>query len=556
MARQVSYGDYLFQEPTKVQIDLQAIYDEHDLAIVQHRLTVTVTGLIVVDDDDPDTNELRMEEIRQILNKTAQPLILQEVGWGDPITINGTGPSDPQDINGGPKPRMLRWMPLGGNRAAEIVWTCECVLSPCLEKFAGIVSASETHSCRVDRAGWKTISSTYHVKMDLRYTREENLVDNRRQELVDQFLRDVTYPDNFHVEKSHSFPDPARIEVSVTATEIASRSAYPPGVVSISAPFRARWQFPLESSAPIAAHASMNMNIELHRDTKPIVAWQIFQAHFAWRMQRFSGQGDGRIPIVLEISAGEDPYTLKHEFSTAWRYVGTMQEAMSGFSMFRDTGQKWEDWAGTESMDKHRTVSAIGWEPPQHKKKVNLCNQSDHEHESEQASIVESEGVTVFCRPKPPEDKSWMQFDSRLQEATRYRGYMHTAHADIEVSQVEFQPGRTDEETTSKYNEEELEGKIIVSEQAPDYLWVWKGVAVRYGYPIPPMGKVKIGGVTAYPVGDQIIENQLIGFAMCQPIYRCVWNIGLRTLKRPKVKFEEDNDPTGDRSVQDEGDEV
>ncbi|MEL7337434.1 MAG: hypothetical protein AAFN70_14670, partial [Planctomycetota bacterium] len=93
-----------------------------------------------------------------------------------------------------------------------------------------------------------------------------------------------------------------------------------------------------------------------------------------------------------------------------------------------------------------------------------------------------------------------------------------------------------------------------IAEAAPDMEYLYEGIAVRAGYPVPNPGVLKIGNVTLEPFGKRRIRNELLGVHFCVPKYRAMWKIRYRVAERPDTTEPDADDPVENPPASDVGD--
>ena len=142
----VKYNGYPFNDKSHINIDTEVVYDEAGRVAIKKMLTITVKSIITPTHDNNGpfegtqsdetclNNDFTLDEIREKLCEIGAVLDVSGIGFGK-LRVNDYNADDPDlavvDMSHGPKPRVIRWTPIAGAGAAEIVWTVVTVVPPC-----------------------------------------------------------------------------------------------------------------------------------------------------------------------------------------------------------------------------------------------------------------------------------------------------------------------------------------------------------------------------------------------------------------------------------------
>jgi len=124
----VAYNGYTFPPCCRLRITTRPEYDPAARSRIASRYTLEIYFL--ASNDDAAAQGLGMADIRNRLQTPRGKLEVTGHGYGD-IVIDGRKGSQ-WDLDWGPKPQLLSWVPAGGALAAECVWTCEFSILDCV----------------------------------------------------------------------------------------------------------------------------------------------------------------------------------------------------------------------------------------------------------------------------------------------------------------------------------------------------------------------------------------------------------------------------------------
>jgi len=118
---QIGGGDSDFTFiPPEYSFSFTPVYDDAGRSITHLSGVVDIrTDLLGTSESNSST---QADTIRQKLEEPGKALSIKGMGAGFSV--------DPVDIVGGPKPQVIGWNPVGGERAWEVVWRCEFNFKP------------------------------------------------------------------------------------------------------------------------------------------------------------------------------------------------------------------------------------------------------------------------------------------------------------------------------------------------------------------------------------------------------------------------------------------
>ena len=545
----IRYNGYKFSDYSNVSVDMQPVYDEADRVVVALRYTINIRAIIVASEAGAEQesytcndNARLLSEIRKQLNAPGRELIFTGLGFGG-LSVNdednGNTPADltkTRDIQSGPKPRELKWTPVGAESAAEINWSVETVVSCCeaegVSNFTGLMALNYGVSHQINRAGFTTRTVSGYLQIaqsqfdDNGVMRSTDSADDYRDSIQVEVLP------NAHREQSYNLStDKSRLDFSIVDTEIESPNSYPPGVVSIRAPFRTKIEHPRPGEIQTPARFSIDM--ELDALTPRTRAWEIARALLNIRVGGFAD--DGREVILTSMEFEEDWFTHRFRFDFGFYVTVSLEEYLQLSRVYTAFPVDWVAWSESmEEAQSNRGSQGLAHErTDENDRLTNLCDQENVEVGRTQDEDTISPGdLSFMCGDPPLPERSWILFDAQLVEAPQLQNTVVSTYGDFHgrINEID---GIDDTEESNLLALDDREYEQNVAATAPQQRWIWRGRAQRLGHPIPPMGKCKIGGKDAIPVGTPRISHRLLGYLFCWPLYECIWNIGLVVLDDP-----------------------
>ena len=554
MPAQVIYNGHEFSRYASYAIRMENIYDPSHRYVAAHSFKMTVRDFIMKGNKDekdypdgldeymetvreklmkshcPDGLDEYMETVREKLMKSHKALTIEGLGFGE---IDLSDVSD--DIHHGPHPIDFDWESIGQNQAAHITWQVEFVMSPCPEDSEGIISISYSAQHSVNEKGYSTFTHSGVIEV----TPEKD-----PQAYRDYFV--VAFPANCHRNRQDGVSeDKRRISISITDREIESPNAYPAGVVSISAPTTLSVRLPGQNLAT-SARVVISCNMELIGTESRRRAWAIWNSILAARLGRIAIADNDY--ILRDMTVTEDWYTNHYSFScVVTHYKNNLVTHLGNFSFFAYVNQDWSIWA-SGMANVRRPGGLSQGEFVSNKAEVNLCLGDDPLFVNIDSTppFPPIDAVLTLCNPTPTPEKSWIEFEADLIEAPLIESVTYTTYGESEVTQNAFNPAAVaDRKPTFKFQPSGT-GYSVKYKQSPSVQrYIWRGTAMRIGFPIPPPTKVTLNGETLKVAGEPLVENDLIGFQFCQPVYRATWSIGLIYDQTTSPSEREETDPSG-----------
>ncbi len=221
-----SYGNVIFDVLKHTKISSRPVEDSANRTVKYVTHTLTVEGVVVLPDKfgGVGTIDTIWANLRQELETNGLGLVYTGRGFSD-VRVNVQG-SPVRDVNWGPKPKILEFVPLGQGKSASISWQvefsipeCHCAhySGPCEYTFETTLTYDEDFYATLTLSGTLEIALTWQSGVNRR--RLADIVDAYRQ----TWLNNPPAIDDFEV-KDRSFKeskDKRRMEWSYTYEEMA-----------------------------------------------------------------------------------------------------------------------------------------------------------------------------------------------------------------------------------------------------------------------------------------------------------------------------------------------
>ncbi len=538
----ISYNGYTFGEYSNVTIDADMQYDDADRTVTYHRYKLRVETTIVAEANDPSVGH-HFRRVRQLLSKAGASLIIDHAGFGPTLLVNMSA-AGVKDVAFGPKPRMIRWDPVGAENAVEVTWECEFCIPTCEGlggvRFAGLAAFNYSMSFHIDDMGYTTRTTTGYLLIAM--TRVGQQIPDTADAYRDVVI--VPKPPNFTRSTNWQLSlDKRRADFTIVDAEIQSPNAYPPGVVRIRANHRVAWQ-----RKDMAALSNViSANIMLAPGQPRGRAWEIFRSIVGSRIGAAISE---RTVFIQSLDIDEDLYS--HSISFAMTYRVLLSEVGPngpGSSIFTATGlfdTPPGDWAANaaarSSFETHRGLAGLRHNATEDQI-IDLCVNTILPSVPSPYTPQTNPRVLMprLCNDKPEPSKSYIRFEAALSTIEDNPAVEQITIGPDDLSRREFDPsnpagtvGQTDTST-------QIERYI---ESAPAGMtFEWIGYAERVGYDIPRPDKLKFGNVTLIRKGKGVFRKRFLGTFFCQPVYAAAWKLRYTVASRPELVEANEADP-------------
>ncbi|AMV32782.1 hypothetical protein VN12_11705 [Pirellula sp. SH-Sr6A] len=565
----ITYNGFTFPDRSNITIDEQFVYDEADWTVTATRFRLKVQTIIINEENSqgyefnsakqPDEQwqiadrfaAPTMQRARQSLSKPGQILEIRHDGFSPHWYINDSLQGI-RDISWGPKPRFIRWVPVGHTHAVEVEWECDFEIPICdglgeSPAFRGLASHNYSINFKYDSRGYttRTISGSLSVAMT-RVQGQRTLPDT-----VDLYRNRIahTKPDNFTREVDWSISaDKRTANYTITDKEIASPNAWPAGVVDIRAMHRVRRE--VKSLGKI--ENTLNVSIELSPTEHKSRAWMIFRGLVDKRQQYILNKRD---LFLKELEIDDDIFSNRIGFYISYHFLSGAEDGSSMISesgVFQPVSDNLDSWRAWDQSIKHLTpLRGIGFDyaksglghQVEGERITDLCNQV--------TNVPIPYGITptpyvapspALVNEKPLPSKSYLKYQAAIQYETD-----EPAYVSVELRGKDLQYNLVSSDVPSANLPQpapEGAAKRWIEERAGSQMVTVIGHAERVGYQVPHPGKIKIGGVLYRPIGKGAFITRKIGDYFGQPVFEAAWKQRYQ-LAGPLLRIDDGDEEAG-----------
>lgn len=522
----LEYNGYSFDGTSKVTVSVEYVTDEAGRTVVYQRHVFRVVS-IIQDDAKTDT---AMAAIRRLLGEQGRPFTFITRGFGDDVIVNSPA-GGLKDVRFGPKPKVLNWEVIAGNRAVQFVWECEVCVPFCpdsaVARTSGLMELNYSLVFSIDDKGYTTRTITGYLRIAM--TRDGRDIPDTADEYLDEFSSDV--PEGFKRSCSRTLSlDKSRVDFTLTDVEIPSPNGYPAGIVDISIRHRVGWR--RGSGLP---RNVISGSIEVASDRPMEHALLTFMAIANQRIDVAKAAvvdatsvngGTATVPtavLIDEFSIDEDIYSRSASFSLGYRVPATLAEFIWACGIWTPTVDTWADWHSSIVAEQ----SQVGHAGLVHKASddhiTDPCESTSELVQSEKvlSELVAHAPLSALKNEKPEANNSWLKYEqniklSRERPVARQR-ILQTADVDFGG----FYPNQT---TGIVYPPNAGQIDVIQQGGQSSYYAIVTGRAARAGYEIPRPQYDLVGSVTPVEIeGD--FEQAIVSNWFGCPIYGAQWRI-------------------------------
>jgi hypothetical protein len=431
----LEYNGYAFGERTQTSVSEELVYDDADRTVVYHNIKLNAKTIVTPDGNDSDTNR-SMQKVRELLTQAGARLKIDNRGFGTKLDINGSGV---KDVAFGPKPRMLSWVPVGNDQAAEVEWECETRIPFCQSgsspRYTGFSTFNYTIDYSISDKGFttRTIAGYIEIAMTRNGRNLPDTADRYREKLR------VLKPRNFKRSQDFSLSaDKRRLNFTFVDTEIESQRPYPPGVVEISGRHRVRW----DRSRIKRIGNTFSLDVEVAHDKPKLLAWEIFNAMLTRRLDKV--RESNRTVFLEGLDIDEDLFTNRISFSVNYRVQADLSEIFNLSGLFNAPNYDWRRWE--DSMNDIHSLRGISkLSHSQYEDRItDLCDQHASTFQFvDRVYIAPTAQPPKLCNKKPPASKSWLYFDASLTNVDDTNTYFEHTLGSAPITDEAFDPSAT-----------------------------------------------------------------------------------------------------------------
>ena len=331
-----------------------------------------------------------------------------------------------------------------------------------------------------------------------------------------------------------------RADFTIVDNEIRTNNIYPAHVIKIDARHRSGWSHRDRARIPNQITAMIELSPLVPRAT----AFYIFRSIVSNRMAFATAAGV--FTFIESVDVEDSMFENKFNFGCNYYALNEANDPATFIPfLLNATGifkpylpNTWEQWdasiktlAPLQGLNNDYGLAGLSHVPPTDRI-TDLCD-------SDQQQEIASEGIywvggslpseSAFCNPKPPANKSWLNFFGQfLYKETNRSSTSVTLGPDDLVNEI-FDPSKPTAELPD--SDSDLIERFVEN-YASEVVLHWQGHAERIGYPVPKPGKIVIGDMELIPSGDGKFQQTSLGTYFCQERYRAFWNIPYRLRRR------------------------
>jgi hypothetical protein len=511
----LSYNGYVFDGTSHVQASIEFIRDDSGRTITAHEITLTVTFVIAGSDGINPSVETQMENIKARLGETGKALIFTGRGFGNDLVVNvgttitATGIGGFQDVNFGPHPRILSWLPLGDNKAVECVWQVVTRVPPkhlgqgC--RSTGISAINYDITYDIDHHGDTTRTFSGYIEIALQRIGADT-ADRYRNWFSPLPLRGFHRSHTWNLDRTKR-----RVNFTITDTQIPTPNPYPPRMVEIDGSHSVSWSMGKDAGK---WKNTIEMTITPESSLSGAETWQTFLNIANQRLRHAARPGQHR-PFLLSIDVKENLFGRPQSFAVSYQLMGSITDFIGNSGLWRQLGTDWRRWVvSLQHAGFHNRGNSRLLDISSNDIEINLCGAP--------IPIIPNNLQRLVPIPPVPPLKQLPQTVPK-EEKTSFLGYNHQvqihkkinakAQKVIQDSLDETGPWDIDSGIPRRggvlhgYREGDAVDDIIQRSGTPSFGLRFAGRARRAGFEMPQPSVSKVGGRNA------ILRNSMMGQA-------------------------------------------
>lgn len=526
-----SYNGVVFDGASSVVVTVEPEWDKAGRSIASMKHTFDVHAFFATTQSGGDLDG-QMATVKFKLLQPGKTLVFAQRGFGLDLTVNGGG--GVQDVAWGPKPTMLKWTPIGGNRAAEVDWQVTTSVPICsdspgnLGRTSGVSALTYTVTFDVTEAGFTTRTIAGELKIAL--TRQPG----------SRLVRDVAdaYRDKIAPEKPPNYQrktnwktslDRTTLEFTIVDTQIESRNALPQGVVAADGRHRVSWS--RNNKGMMTLRNTIEVTLSPKLTVSAATAWVIFGQLLASRIAA-ARSGDTSV-LIDDVEVEESIWGVPVSAKCSYRVLSKLENIVTQTGLWTPIGTDWPSWTRSiADVQNHRGIDKLFY-MPYNDALVDLCTTAPTSTSSPGQYVT---GPQTYLAPAiankyPPANKSYLEYKASIdpyRSGSTYRqSYMQrpesdTASGDMTASGgLSFPPqGRATVDD------------VIARAGANKYGARFHGYARRVGFEVPRPALKFIGGVEATETGGTFACVNL-GDHLGVPVYEAKWDLDYSLPRSP-----------------------
>lgn len=510
----LSYNGYTFDGSSKIEVNIRMVRDEANQTIIYQEHSYTVTATIA---DAADTGPT-MDQIKALLGEQGRTFVINQRGFGRPLTV---GPGGVPDVKLGPKSEEISWSPIGANLACEIVWRFTVCLAYCddtASRKEGLMALNYTADFSINDKGQTTRTLSGYLEI----TQKRN--GRRLASCADQFRRLVKpdAPEGFKRQQSYNVSkDKARLDFTVTDTEIPSKFAYPAGVVEASGRHRASWSRSGRGASKL--RNTISMELEMAPGVSQAVGWSIFRKIVADRIAK--AMMAQKLPVVLdELSVEEDIWGRSSSFTAGYTILKSCAACLAKHAgLWEPIGTDWRRWR-TSMASIFNNRGTAKFELPAGDVIVDLCGGEAgiyHDMINKTPAEPRPQYKPVFKNDLPPPEYSYYDY-TQMVVPMRDRPVQRQSYLQEPESSSDLIGNDPEERSPMSFGPSGGTSDTIQEGGRSRYTVQLVGSAKRIGYPVPRSSIESVGKQVAIETSFGMAQA-IVGNWFGVPVYQAYW---------------------------------
>ena len=523
---ELSYNGYEFDGATHIKVGVEFVYDEAGRTIIAHKHLITVTA-IVAESDGLDST---LEDIRRRLGESGKNLNFINKGFGTDLKVTPSG--NTRDVENGPNPKELSWVPLGDDKSAEIVWSVEVDVVVCgsggSTRSRGVMALNYSTTFSINGHGDTTRVLEGYIQI------EQNVVNRRPRDSADRYrdrfaprgLAGFAREQEWAVNLSHS-----RVDFVITDTQIPSPNPYPVGIVNIDARHRVSWR---RGRNGLQYFNTISATISPEARLSGAQAWGVFLSLVIQRMSISVRRGKSVFLEALEVEEGI--FSRNHNFSATYRFLSSIKDFIGDAGLWTALGTDWQQWTASlsNSMFNQRGNRQLR-DIPGNDIIMSLCESpatvsvNNRQEFQEFLTPVSSPGTASpgIRNVRPPPEQSYMSYNSTIipeQSQPAVQQSILQEIEDLAPNQWLLEPAVNPPTAFTFPFTNRTTPDVIQVGSSASYRVRLVGSARRAGYQIPKPAIVKWGNQVVTLVRG-VFPQRVVGNYFGIPVFEAMWDI-------------------------------
>lgn len=466
--------------------------------------------------------DVSFPNVRKLLTEDAGDLIFSNKGYGNDIFIASYPLAGTyRDVNYGPKPKLLEWEPVGGNKAVKVRWRVDSTYAECLQASNEVNNVAEFSygvNWSINASGELTRTINGQVEISVPRVSAANKFVLRDH--ADRHRDRIRFPviPGFRREQDFNLtPDRKFLIFTFTDTEIPSENPYFEHMVDMRVNHTVRnaggvvgtqWMSDITGSITIAP------------GQKRVLMWLAFKQIFLDRFNLLKDESrtlDGYDPGTTtshvwwtSFSVTEELFGRSMQFSASYTYAANLSEVLQKSGLWRPVPNV--SWARhSASMSQAGGPHHIrGQGGPEHffqgenEAMISLCGPQDSTFF---APVAGSRTLEEALNPdKCDDNKDYICFEPEVQLIEDSGGVAHYPLGGLRGVPHPWSPsfvgtGLAVGSTVAA---------LLQSRHSDKYRVVFSGRAIRAGHTIPRPNLESYGGQKAHLCGKFDFKHKLI----------------------------------------------